>query len=173
MPFITVGKEKTLEAVATRMLTARASKSAHAEAVAALAAANPGVEMKPGTVLVVPPLREGRVRVDGAHEGPVADLLARVDAAMDELSDAITAQAEADAAERQRTARLIASADLKQAAAKDATLRAQLSEIARAVKAETKAASGEPERWQGAIAQWRTQLGTLPLDATQSPSATG
>lgn len=172
MPILTVGTEKTLEAVAARILTARASSTAHAEAVTALAAANPGVDVKPGAVLVVPPLRAGRVRVDGAHDGSVADLLGRVGAAMDELSDALTAQAEQDAAERERTARLAASADLKRAAARDPVLRARLTEVSAAVKADAKAATAEPERWQAAIGQWRTLLDTVPADpgGAASPS---
>ncbi len=168
MAIILVDNEKDLAAVAARVLTARASKTAHADAVAALRRANPGVDvekLRPGTVLVVPELTGGRVAVDGAHEGTLADITARVRDALGELAAAFEEHAAADAADREHTARTLAATELKRAASRDPDLRARLSELNKTLKAEAKAADGETERWHASIEQWDAALDALrPTD---------
>jgi hypothetical protein len=168
MPIIVVGKEKNLAAVATRVLTARASKTAHADAIAALQAANPGIDhdrLQPGTVLVVPDVSGGRVRIDGAHQGSLADLAEQVKAALDELADAVDAHAEQDAASRERTSRTIGAADLKRAAGRDPQLRTRLAELGRTVKADAKTASADTERIRTAVQDWAAALdGVRPAE---------
>ncbi len=157
MPIIVVGKEKNLAAVATRMLTARASKATHTKTVAALQAANPGIDhdrLKPGTVLVVPDVAGARVRIDGAHEGSVAELTAQVTSALDELSAAVDAHAARDATAREHTLRTIGAADLKRAAGRDPDLRTRLSELGRTVKADAKSASADADALRAVVRDW-------------------
>ena len=157
MPILVVGKEKNLAAVAARVLTARASKTAHADAINALRAANPGIDhdrLRPGTVLVVPDVSGARVNIDGAHRGTVADLTEQVKAALDGLADAVDAHTERDATSRERTLRAIGAADLKRAAGRDPQLRARLAELGRTVKADAKSATAEAETLRATLRDW-------------------
>jgi hypothetical protein len=157
MPILVVGKEKSLAAVATRMLTARASKSAHADAVNALRAANPGIDhdrLQPGTVLVVPEVADARVKIEGAHDGSVTDLTEQVKAALAGLADAVDGHTERDSASRERTARAVGAAELKRAAARDPELRTRLAELGRTVKADAKSAAAEADALRATLRDW-------------------
>lgn len=167
MPYITVGTEKDFAAIAVRVLTARASKSAHAGAVAALAAANPGVDgeaLAPGTILRIPPLAAARVKVEGVHPGSLADLVDRVRGELDGLSRAISVQGAADADRRKQYSRRLASADLRRLASSDAIVRKRLAEVAKSAKADAKAALGETARWQAALDALSKDMDTLPTE---------
>jgi hypothetical protein len=168
MAIIVVGKEKDLAAVAARVLTARASKTAHADAIAALRTANPGIEeahLRPGTVLVVPDVEGGRVNVDGAHQGSTAELTDRVRGALEDLAAAFERHTAEDADARERSARTLAAADLKRVATRDPQLRARLAELNKTLKADAKTADGEAEQWRESIESWTGALDAIrPLD---------
>jgi hypothetical protein len=164
MPIIVIDKERDFAAVAARVLTSRASKAAQTAAISALRAANPGLDperLQPGTLVVVPPLTGGRATIAGGHEEAVPSLVGEVRAALDGLADAFEQQAADDQRERDQTLELLASGELKQASARDPDLHMQISDLTKAVRADIKAAEGEPERWRAAIETWTADLDAL------------
>src|ERR1041384_94885 len=119
MPVIIVGNEKNFTALRSRIFSGRVSTSAAQEVSAAIAEANPHVDLnklEPGTVLTVPDLPSVKVAGDLSLDATTKQILAGIaQSGADALDDIVAAARSADrdaAAERKQLTATLSSTEL-------------------------------------------------------------
>lgn len=110
MGVVVVGRERNVGALADRLLTGRASKATTEDAIRTLREANPGLDLdklRPGTVVVVPPLRGSRVETGDVVAPPLDALLDQIATAVKSFAESADAALATDAAERDEAATVL------------------------------------------------------------------
>lgn len=164
MPIVVVEQEKDLSALTSRLLRARTSKAATERAERAIREANPGVDLdrlRPGTVLVVPPLKEALVDT-GDRLGPAVDAL--VDQLTTELTALETATEVAlaeEAAERATVTELVRSVEGRRGVRGESTVKDVLAQLRGTLQADESAAGRRTAELQEAVRHWQQDLDTL------------
>ncbi|MFE7836528.1 hypothetical protein ACFU53_10865 [Streptomyces sp. NPDC057474] len=164
MPIIVVDKDKTVAALAARLLKARTSEAATERAVRAIRAANPGLDLdhlRRGTVVVVPRLEEIRTDVGDVIEDALADVVDGLRDSLDRLAeDAVTAL-NADRAERELTEGVFHAEAVQNAAEHDTVLRDTLESLRSSLSDDEENAARYTEMLLQGIDQWRSDLDDL------------
>lgn len=164
MPILITNKAATLDVLADRLLTKKATSGQRAAAVQALQAANPGLTgtVAKGTPVVLPELPHLRAKLD-AGSLVAGARLGDVDALMGPLPDAV---AELSATAKTRSTRLLG--DLKKApkVAEDGQVKRFLtpkraSDAADRAKAEAKEAAALAKAFSDAAPRWSEKLAKL------------
>ena len=169
MALIIVGTEKNFTALRSRVFGGVSVSTKVAKEVAdAVAAANPGVDLKklePGTVLEVPDHPKvkvgGEISLDTTTKEVLNGLANQGTAALADLV-ATARNVEADgAAERKQLGATLAGKDLADAARADKSLAADIAAVQQAVDAEETAAQARAAALQAAQAEWNAELKSL------------
>jgi hypothetical protein len=164
MQIIVVDQEKDLEAVASRILTAKVSKTAREQAIEAIRTANPGMDLTtiaPGTILVIPTLAGARTASGDVLGGSVDALTEQLKNSLDGLTQAVDVAAAADKAERAQTAAMLGSADLKRASATDDQLKSDLAALAKSLDEDAKGGEQQVAAVRESLDLWVADLDTL------------
>jgi len=164
MRIIVVGQEKDLEAVASRVLTAKVSKIAREQAIEAIRTANPGMDLSaiaPGTVLVIPTLPGARAASEDVLGGSLDALTGQLKSSLDGLAQAVDSVAAADRAERAQTLAMLGSADLKRASANDEQLKSDLAALAKSLDEDAKGGEQQVAAVHESLNLWIADLDTL------------
>ena len=114
MGYLVVSDQLDLDAVAATVLRSRVAKATRASALVAIADANPGVDLtrlRPGLVLVIPPVAGVRVPKGGADDlaGGLDELLGRTQEALAPLPEQAVAQHEQAERDLRETKELLGS----------------------------------------------------------------
>lgn len=165
MSLVVVAQEKNVKDLTARLLRADASKAGTERAEKALRAANPTLDLDrlaPGTVVVVPPLEEGRAtgdRDDLARGGiaEVAKSLADQVAALAEQA----AVAEDDAAlVRKQTAEILGDPAVERASQQE-VVKVLVAALAADLESEEESAKVRREAMAAAAKEWTADLAAL------------
>jgi hypothetical protein len=162
--FIVRGQQSAVE-LAAALLPSRASTADRSAAAAALAAANPTVDLdrlRPGAVLVVPASIERLRR--GAADDPAGDaadaLLRQVREDLGALLDAAAGAEQVAAQERREAFELLDGPELARFA-DDRLLSGVTKQLRAGLKAEEEAAGSGPADLKEAVAVWQAELKQL------------
>lgn len=164
MPILITNKRASLDDLADRLLTSKATSGQRAAAVQALQAANPGLTeaVAKGTPVVLPELPHLRAKLD-AGTLVASGRLGDVEAVMGPLPEAV---AELSATAKARSTRLLG--DLKKVAkvAEDARVKRfvtskRATDAADRVKAEAKEAAALAKAFSDAAPRWSEELAKL------------
>jgi hypothetical protein len=168
MPVIIVGNEKNFTALRSRIFSGRVSTAAAQEVSAAIAAANPHVDLnklEPGTVLTVPDLPSVKVSGDLSLDDTTKQVLQGIaQAGSDALDDIVAAARSAErdaAAERKQLTATLSSTELGGAAGRNKDLGDDVKAVQKAVSDEEKAAKDRTAALQQASDTWNAELKTL------------
>jgi hypothetical protein len=164
MAVIIVDQENDLEAVLSRLLTARASKSSRQAAREALQAANPGLDLaaiQPGMLLVVPALADARVAEDDLLAGPSDDVASQITDGLGRLRQALEAAAEAGQQELGDIGQLVTAAEVQRAAAGDSRLKDDLALLQESLEEDRRSIEERTPGWVRSIEEWSAQLDVL------------
>lgn len=164
MPIIVVEQEKDLDSVLARVLTARVSKAVRERAVAAVRAANPGIDfaaIRPGLVLRIPTLEGARANDGDALGGSIDELAGQLERGLAGLAGLVRAAELADKAEADGMAEVFRSADIKRAAAQDQQLKADLGELKKAMAEDARLSEQQAAAVREALPAWAADLGAL------------
>jgi len=161
-----VGTEQNLTDLTGSILKARSSVTTRESAIAALRAANPGLDLdriRPGTVVLVPPLDGVRVSVAGAD--PVTDvgtdLVQRVQAAVDGLAGGAEAAEEERQLEKKSVQELLGSSAVKRAAAQSPALAANVESVRATFKQDDAEAKRQLAAVRESAGSWAGDLEAL------------
>lgn len=169
MSVLIVGTEKNFAALRPRLFAGSVSSKVAGTVSAAIAAANPGIDLRklaPGTVLDIPgdlpsvSVTEGVALDPGAQAAIVAVLDAGV-ASVAELASAAKAQQAADAAARKPVLAALGSSELRAAAQNDASLPTRISDAQKALAAADTTGKASQAALTQAQAQWERELTAL------------
>jgi hypothetical protein len=169
MPVIVVGTEKNFAALKSRLVTGRVSTVAVGEITAAIAAANPHVnldKLEPGTILTVPEdvphvSVPGDVSLDDTTRSAIEGLANAGAAALDELTAAAAAREGEGTAERKALTKSLAAKEVDAAARKDKALGTDVKAAQEAIAAEDAAAKTRAAALKKAQADWSAELAAL------------
>lgn len=164
MPIVIVEQEQNVTALAARLLKARTSKAATERAVRAIREANPGLDLdrlRPGAVVVVPPLKEARTSAGDLVEPAVAEIVDQLKEALNTLADGARTALEADRAEREDTAKVFDSDEVNRAAEGDSVLRNALDVLSGTLNEDEDSAVRNTEILLNGIERWAQDLDDL------------
>ncbi|WP_338930443.1 LysM peptidoglycan-binding domain-containing protein [Streptomyces netropsis] len=164
MPIVVVEQENTVAALAARLVKAGTSKAAQERAAQAIREANPGLDLdhlRPGMVVVVPPLVEARDEVPDVVEGALAAFFEQISRELDALIQTARSALEADKAERQATAEVLAAEKVQAAAQNDPMLRNNLEQVRQTLADDGQIAVEITESLITGTEQWFTDLDDL------------
>lgn len=164
MPIVVVDQEKTVLALATRLLRARTPRAARERAVRAIREANPGLDLdrlRPGTILVVPRLKEARGDADDVVADALAGYADRIRESLDTLAEAARGALGHDQAERDQTAEVFEAEEVRRAAGTDEMLRATLERLRVSLEDDRDSASRRTDTLLAGIERWSTDLDDL------------
>lgn len=164
MPIVIVDQETDAAGLAARLLKARTSKAAAERAVRAIRDSNPGLDpdrLLPGTMVVVPHLKGLRVATGDVLAPAVGEFLYRVREALVTLETAADAALESDRAEREETAEVFDSEEVRAAAQEDEVLRNTLELLRQTLAADGTDAEERTADLHSAVEGWNTELDVL------------
>lgn len=164
MPILITNKKASLDELAGRLLTSKASSGQRAAAVRALQAANPGLTgaVAKGTPVVLPELPHLRAKLD-AGTLMTGERLGDVEAVMAPLPHAV---AELSATAKARSTRLLGDLKKVRVVAEDAQVKRFLTpkratDAADRAKAEAKEAAALAKAFSDAAPRWSEELAKL------------
>jgi hypothetical protein len=169
MPVIVVGTEKNFAALKPRLIAGKPSTRAVSEITAAIAEANPHVDLKklePGTILTVPDdlphvSVPHDVSLDETTRSAIEGLANAGAAALEQLVAASRTRERDGAAERKQLAATLDGKDVQEAVRKDQTLGAGVKAAQQAVADEEGASKKRAEALKQAQADWSSELAAL------------
>ncbi|MCU7820353.1 hypothetical protein [Kitasatospora sp. DSM 101779] len=162
MPIVVVEQEKTVAALAARLVKTRTSEAAKDRVVRAIREANPGIDpdrLRPGMIVVVPRLAE--MRDDDGADGPLDALLDQVGKELDALITAANDACDADTAERATTADVIDADAVRAAARNDPLLQYYLERLRATLDEDAQTAPEITASLITGTEQWYTDLDDL------------
>ncbi|MFI1258882.1 LysM peptidoglycan-binding domain-containing protein [Streptomyces netropsis] len=164
MPIVVVEQENTVAALAARLVKAGTSKAVKERAAQAIREANPGLDLdhlRPGMVVVVPPLVEARDEAPDVVDVALAAFFEQISRELDALIQTARSALEADKAERQATAEVLAAEEVQAAARNDPMLRNNLEQVRQTLAGDGQIAVEITESLITGTEQWFTDLDDL------------
>jgi hypothetical protein len=165
MAVIIVGTEKKFAALRSRLIEGRPSRDAVRELTAAVAAANPGVDLDKlelGTILTIPDVPNVTVRsgltFDDATKNLLEGLAEAAQSVLAELAEAAQARERAAAAERKQLRASLDAREVVALAQQDASFKADLAAVQQAVETEDAQAKARAAALKQAQAEWGAEL---------------
>ncbi|MFG2972175.1 hypothetical protein ACGFYY_04085 [Streptomyces sp. NPDC048331] len=168
MPIIVVDQEKTVAALAARLVKTRTSKAAKEKAAQAIREANPGLDLdrlRPGMIVIVP--RSPEARDDDPDDEPdvvneaLSPLFDAIRTELDALIRTANSALEADTAEREATAEILDADAVQAAAQNDLLLQYNLERVRQTLADDEQSAVEITESLINGTEQWYTDLDDL------------
>ncbi|KOU33409.1 hypothetical protein ACFVZ8_04210 [Streptomyces sp. NPDC059558] len=164
MPIIVVDQEKTVAALAARLVKTRTSKAAKEKAAQAIREANPGLDLdrlRPGMIVFVPRPPEAREDVPDVVTEALAPLFDQIRTELDALIRTANSALEADTAEREATAEILDAEAVQAAAQNDPLLQYNLERVRQTLADDGQSAVESTESLINGTEQWYTDLDDL------------
>ncbi|WP_370417727.1 hypothetical protein AB8O64_03080 [Streptomyces sp. QH1-20] len=164
MPIVVVEQEKTVAALAARLVEATASEAAKEGAAQAIREANPGLDLdrlRPGMIVVVPRLAEARDDVPDVVDGTLDGYFEQIHRELVTFIQTAQSALEADKAERAAAAEVLDAEEVQAAAQYDPVLRNNLEQARRTLAADGQIAVEITESLINGTEQWFTDLDDL------------
>ncbi|MGZ9929438.1 hypothetical protein ACXNSR_06040 [Streptomyces sp. NC-S4] len=164
MPIIVVDQEKTVTALAARLVKTRTSKAAKEQAAQAIRDANPGLDLdrlRPGMIVRVPPLPEARDDVPDVVNEALSPLFDQIRTELDALIRTANSALEADTAERGATAEILDAEAVQAAAQNDPLLQYNLERVRQTLTDDGQTADENTASLINGTEQWFTDLDDL------------
>ncbi|MBP2401182.1 hypothetical protein [Streptomyces syringium] len=164
MPIVVVEQEKTVAALAARLVEAGTSEAATERAAQAIREANPGLDLdhlRPGMVVVVPPSAEARYDVPDVVGGALDAYFEQIHRELITFIQTAQSALEADTTERAATAEVLDAEAVQAAAQYDPVLRNNLEQTRRTLADDGRIAVEITESLITGTEQWLTDLDDL------------
>lgn len=167
MATLVVGSEKNLKDLRPRLFDGKVTAAVAKRAGAAIADANPGVDvdaLMPGTVLAIPDLPElvlGPALADDALHDGLAGSDEQLRASLKALSKEAAVADRTERAERKKARAALGDPQVEDLAASDPELATEVEDARRALEAEDGAAKDRAAALDEAIAEWTAELDAL------------
>ncbi|MFG2328080.1 hypothetical protein ACGFMM_00495 [Streptomyces sp. NPDC048604] len=164
MPIVVVEQEKTVAALAARLVKARTSKAAKERAAQAIREANPGLDLehlRPGMVVVVPRLAETRDDIPDVVKEALENLFEQIGTELTELINAARNAQEADDSEREETKEVLDAEKVQAAAQNDTKLQYNLDSVRTTLESDGTTNHEITDSLINGTEQWFTDLDDL------------
>ncbi|MET9646996.1 hypothetical protein ACFZB6_25085 [Streptomyces syringium] len=164
MPIVVVEQEKTVAALAARLVESTAPEAAKERAAQAIREANPGLDLdhlRPGMIVVVPSLAEARDDVPDVVDGTLDGYFEQIHRELVTFIQTAQSALEADKAERAAAAEVLDAEEVQAAAQYDPVLRNNLEQARRTLADDGQIAVELTESLINGTEQWFTDLDDL------------
>jgi hypothetical protein len=164
MPIVVVEQEKTVAALAARLVKARTSKAAKEKAAQAIREANPGLDLDrlhPGMIVVVPRLSEAREDIPDVVQEALETLFEQIRSEIGVLIETAGSALASDRDEREATREVLDAELVQSAAQNDTKLRDNVDRVRQTLDDDEETNREITESLINGTEQWYTDLDDL------------